>query len=355
MLNETAARAWIGGFALSAIIAAIVGLALAGCGQLASKSNGTPGKPDGHRDAADHHGHANKGDHASVGHSHIAPHGGQVQSVGDNHFELTYDETNGRFALYVLGEQESKSAPIPESDIALQIRDEESGEFHSAKLGADPLEDDSAGESSRFSATSPELAKIRNFTAVVRVPISGESHRVSFQFADSKPISARVAIAPDGFACPMNCEEGKVYPKQGDCPVCEMKLEEYKAGSTAHADHSPKHGGIFFMAPDNWHHLEGTLVTEQELRIYLYDNFTKPMDSAGYSGELKVQPVNDQDDAVGEAVTIPIKPVAGKTYLMAQLPDTIKPPIQTEARLQFPKAKEKYLFNFDFKGVQHKD
>ena len=53
-------------------------------------------------------------------------------------------------------------------------------------------------------------------------------------------------------------------------------------------------------------------------------------------------------------MTVAIKSVEGKTYLVAQLPDTIKLPFQTEARLQFPKAKEKYLFNFDFKGVQHK-
>ena len=186
------------------------------------------------------------------------------------------------------------------------------------------------------------------------MPVAGEPHRVSFQFVGGRPISAGLA-ASGGYACPMACEKDKLYPQPGKCPVCKMKLTEHKSGVTAHADHNPKHGGVFFMAPDNWHHLEGTLVTEHELRIYLYDNFTKPMDSAGYSGALKVQPVNDQDEEVGEAVTVPIKPVEGKTYLMAQLPDTIKPPFQTEARLQFPKAKEKYLFNFDFKGMQHKE
>ncbi len=109
------------------------------------------------------------------------------------------------------------------------------------------------------------------------------------------------------------------------------------------------------MATDNWHHLEGTLPSEHELRIYLYDNFTKPLDVKGFSGELTVQPVDDQDDEVGQAVTVPIKPVPGKTYLAVELPETIKLPFQTEARLQFPNQKQKFLFNFDFKKVQHKD
>jgi hypothetical protein len=279
-----------------------------------------------------------------------------VQSVGNNHFELTYDHETGRFSLYVLGDEESTAAPIAEKEITLQVRDERTAQFQAAKLMADPQPGESAGESSRFSATRVELANLEDFTAVARVPIDGQSHRVSFQFSDGKPMSAGAALAQQhGFACPMACEKNKVYPQPGKCPVCKMNLEEHKAGLTAHADHSPKHGGLFFMAPDNWHHLEGTLVSQQELRIYLYDNFTKPIDSTGYSGELKVQPVNEMDEAVGDGVTVPINAVPGKPYLIAHLPDTIKTPFQTEARLQFPKAKDKYLFNFDFTGVQHKE
>lgn len=358
MSNQRTIQSRVGRFAalaLSGALAAIVGLAIAGCAQKESSSGSAataaePAHPDGNQD------HPKKGDHGSSGHSHVAPHGGQVQSVGDNHFEVTYDGDAGRFTLYLLGEEESKSAPIAEKEITLQVRDEQSGQFKTVKLAADPQEGESAGKSSRFVAASDEWAKLGNFDAVARVPVGGETNRVSFQFKGGKPISAGVAnLGSDGYACPMACEKDKIYPQSGKCPVCKMKLEEHKAGMTAHADHNPRHGGVFFMAPDNWHHLEGTLVSERELRIYLYDNFTKPTDSPGYSGELKVQPVNDQDEEVGDAVTVPIKPVDGKTYLVAQLPDTINPPFQTEARLQFPKGKEKYLFNFDFKGVQHKE
>jgi hypothetical protein len=37
---------------------------------------------------------------------------------------------------------------------------------------------------------------------------------------------------------------------------------------------------------------------------------------------------------------------------VAELPDTARLPFQSEARLQFPKAREEYVFNFDFKEVQ---
>jgi hypothetical protein len=50
-----------------------------------------------------------------------------------------------------------------------------------------------------------------------------------------------------------------------------------------HEDHDPKHGGVFFMALDNKHHLEATLTPEGLFRVYLYDEFTEllPPDKVG--------------------------------------------------------------------------
>ncbi len=55
----------------------------------------------------------------------------------------------------------------------------------------------------------------------------------------------------------------------------------------SHADHRPRHGGIFFMAPDSFHHLEGTLTVDtREFRLYLYDNFTRPMDARQFQARI---------------------------------------------------------------------
>jgi hypothetical protein len=37
------------------------------------------------------------------------------------------------------------------------------------------------------------------------------------------PKSELVATA---YACPMDCEKGKTYSEPGQCPVCEMDLQE---------------------------------------------------------------------------------------------------------------------------------
>ena len=42
-------------------------------------------------------------------------------------------------------------------------------------------------------------------------------------------------------------------------------------------DHQAKHHGIFFMAPDNIHHIEGVLLPSNTFRLYLYDEYTKPL------------------------------------------------------------------------------
>src|SRR5262249_7445827 len=57
-----------------------------------------------------------------------------------------------------------------------------------------------------------------------------------------------------------------------------MKLSHQKS----HQDHKPRHGGQFFMAPDQTHHLEGALSPDGQFRLYFYDEFTRPISPAGF-------------------------------------------------------------------------
>ena len=61
----------------------------------------------------------------------------------------------------------------------------------------------------------------------------------------------------------------------GTCPDGSAMIKQY--ASRAHGNHNPQHGGVFFMAPDAWHHLEGTYLRSGVFRLHLYDDYTKPL------------------------------------------------------------------------------
>ena len=61
----------------------------------------------------------------------------------------------------------------------------------------------------------------------------------------------------------------------GTCPDGSKMVKRYAA--RAHGNHNPQHGGQFFMAPDSWHHIEGTYLPTGIFRLHLYDDYTKPL------------------------------------------------------------------------------
>jgi heavy metal-binding protein len=88
----------------------------------------------------------------------------------------------------------------------------------------------------------------------------------------------------------------------GTCANGAPMLKKY--APRPHGNHNPQHGGQFFMASDNWHHLEGTYLPTGVFRMHLYDDYTKPLPLAQVrtiSGAVVVK-----DQRTGEEKTIPL-------------------------------------------------
>ena len=271
-------------------------------------------------------------------HAHAAPHGGLVQTVGPNHLELVFDDRSGRFALYSLGRGAADAHPIPAMPLTVLVEPADPGGFSEPfEIELLPIaqEGDPRGFSSRFVGGGAELLTVDNFRATVLTSIAGRAQETTFSIDGSGSRQFMV--------CPMGCE-GKTFSHPGSCPVCKMRLQPTEK---AHLDHTPKHGGILFMAPNGWHHLEGVLVSPQEFRLYLYNDFTRPIRATEFADGSWVE-ISTVGDHAEEPVKANFVPVGGGEYLRALIPDGLSAPLEVELRLQFDGQDEPDLFNFRF-------
>lgn len=118
------------------------------------------------------------------------------------------------------------------------------------------------------------------------------------------------------------------------------------AQGAAHMDHNPKHGGIFFMAANNIHHLEGAYTQGGTFRLYLYDSYTKPVDPS----QVKEAKGNIYRGEYADPPGIPLVLSKDGKTLEAHLGDS-KFPLNVTMTLTLPgmDPKEKPdLFNFTF-------
>lgn len=120
----------------------------------------------------------------------------------------------------------------------------------------------------------------------------------------------------------------------------------------AHMDHKSKHGGTFFMALDNKHHLEGVLLTPGIFRVYLYDDHTKPLKAEETRQASGTVQVGESDDAP----KIDLASGKKKETLEANLGSGVKFPVTLTLLLHLPgmdpEAKPEL---FDFKFAQFTD
>jgi hypothetical protein len=121
-----------------------------------------------------------------------------------------------------------------------------------------------------------------------------------------------------------------------------------------HGNHNPQHGGQFFMAPDNWHHLEGTYPRDRVFRLYLYDDFARPLSAADMKRvQARVVTRETFDPATRkttEITSFPLRVAGNAGYLEARL-DRVKLPAEMTAKLRIKPDAPEYRFDFTFQGM----
>lgn len=171
-------------------------------------------------------------------------------------------------------------------------------------------------------------------------------------------------ILISSYSCPMHQHIDEDH--EGKCPICSMNLApttrelqwfcpdnpeilnampgQCPDGSSmhirsipmAHGDHNAKHGGVLFMAPNGYNHLEGTLDEEGTFRLYLYNDFTKPIDATPFEANVN---------------GVALAPVAEGEYLSASVGAPATYPSEHVVHVTFPGA-EKVESRFDFIFVE---
>ena len=143
------------------------------------------------------------------------------------------------------------------------------------------------------------------------------------------------------FTCASDSAVHQLQP--GRCADGNARLKAYER--RPHGDHNPRHGGQFFMADDNWHHLEGTFVKPNVFRVYFYNDMTQPLAPAGFSALLV------KTDVQGKSTSMRVALKPGRTpddnTLEAALPSTALP-ANFEMHIKFKSTDKERVFDFTF-------
>jgi hypothetical protein len=138
----------------------------------------------------------------------------------------------------------------------------------------------------------------------------------------------------------------------GKCPDGSAMIA--KRTLRPHGNHNPQHGGQFFMAPDTWHHLEGAYPQPRLFRLYLYDDFARPL-PLDQVKQVQARVVTNEtfDPATRKTTEVTAFPLAlapGGAYLQARV-DKAAVPAEMTAKVRFKPGGDEYRFDFAFPSV----
>ena len=183
--------------------------------------------------------------------------------------------------------------------------------------------------------------------------------------AGFKPLSESLAARelPQGFArayCPMY-DTGAPWV-QRDGPVRNpyygavmLTCGVVDAAAGAHMDHTPRHGGTVFMAPDSFHHIEGTYPEPGVFRLYASDNYREPVDVSAWSGRAVTEEAYDESaDEFVEVAAFDLVPGPEGAYLEARIPEGGLP-AEVTAKVMFQADFPAERFDFIFAALSVAD
>jgi len=178
-----------------------------------------------------------------------------------------------------------------------------------------------------------EFARITDSSTQVLAARALAATDIATLRTDFKPLSESLVVQelPQGFArayCPMYDNGSSWIQRDGpvrnpyygavmlNCGVVDA------AGAGAHMDHTARHGGTVFMAPDGFHHIEGVYPEPGVFRIYATDNYRATVDVTDWAGRAVTEEAYDETtDEFVEVAAVDLQPGPAGAYLEAMVPD----------------------------------
>lgn len=143
---------------------------------------------------------------------------------------------------------------------------------------------------------------------------------------------------PKEYACPMRCEGDKTYPQPGKCPKCGMALKEVAA-------RRGPHGGPLAWSADHKCGIEATLSKDNEVRIYLCDEKSKPLPADRVAAQAHAGKKGAPEP---EHRPVRLTLDASKSFLSGKLDADTKTPLSIMLVLDFKDGKKSQSFDFEF-------
>jgi hypothetical protein len=157
-------------------------------------------------------------------------------------------------------------------------------------------------------------------------------------------VEARVALT---WTCTAQPAIDRIEP--GTCPDGAPMVP--RRTLRPHGNHNPQHGGQFFMAADNWHHVEGTYPRSGVFRLYVYDDYARPL-PASKLRTVRARVVTSErfDPATRtstELTAFTLRPSRDGAYLEARVTGATLPAAMT-AKIRLKPDSPEYQFDFTF-------